>query len=123
MLADSKITITALDSVVCQHQDTSALQNLGLGESDIIQLYTAGCGDFVVTDDGAAAKYCTRQNIRFINALLIPMLLKCTGKRSDAYCLRKFDEIVNIGRYSQWVVEYAAQCGEEELAFFCSEAR
>ncbi len=117
LLADNKITIPAPLSVT-NHESASGLYNLGQGERDIIQLYYAGHGDFVITDDGAAAKYCKREQIPFINALLIPMVIKCTGKQSDAYCLSKFNKVLNIGRYSRWVINFAEKCERKELFFF-----
>ncbi len=118
LLADNKITIPAPLPVTPHEPAIPCLNNLGPGERDIIQLYYAGHGDFVITDDGAAAKYCKREQIRFINALLIPMVIKCIGKQSDAYCLAKFHKVRNIGRYSRWVINFAEKCEREELFFF-----
>lgn len=116
--ADRKITVkTPSIATLCQH-DLSGLHTLDKGERDVIQLYYAGNGDFIIADDGAAAKYCKREQIRFINALLIPMIIKCTGKQNEVYCRTAFNKIKNLGRYSRWVITFAEQCDRKELSFF-----
>ncbi len=117
LLADNRVTIQA--PLTTTHRPIShGLHNLGQGEHDIIQLYYAGYGDFIMTDDGAAARYCKREQVRFINSLLIPMIIKCTGKQSDAYCRAAFNKVMNTGRYSRWVINFAEKCKREELSFF-----
>lgn len=118
LLADNLISIQSPLPVSSYESASPRLNSLGQGEYDSIQLYHAGYGDFVITDDGAAAKYCKQEQIRFINALLIPKILECIGKPSDTFCLAAFDAVTRIGRYSQWVIDFAKNCGKEELAFF-----
>jgi len=118
LVADNRITVQAPPAVESSRAISPVLRKLGQGEHDIIQLYYAGRGDFIMTDDGAAARYCKSEQIRFINALLIPMVIKCAGQQSDAYCQAAFDRVMNIGRYSNWVINYAEKCEREELSFF-----
>jgi hypothetical protein len=121
LLADKKITLQTPLSSQLAKPTLSSLQSLDEGERDIIELYYAGKGDFVVTDDGAAAKYCKREQIRFINALLIPAIMRYSGQQSDVYCQTAFNKVLNIGRYSQWVINFAEKCKREELSFFFHE--
>ena len=93
------------------------IQKLGRGEAETIQLYNSGRGDFIVTDDGAAAKLCKRGDIPFINALLFPVVLKYTETRPDDFCNRAFGMITDIGRYSDDVIDYASRCDKKEISF------
>ena len=118
LLADQKITIQKPYIATLCKPDLSSLHTLDKGERDILQLYYAGNGDFIITDDGATAKYCKREQIRFINALLIPTIIRCTGRKSDVYCHTAFNKVMSIGRYSRWVINFAEKCQKEELSFF-----
>ena len=65
------------------HQNTSFIKStsssssssLDRGERDTIRCFEAGRYDFIITDDGKAAKYCSLNDIPFINALLLPRVL------------------------------------------------
>ena len=91
--------------------------NLDRGEAETIQLHKAGHGDFIITDDGAAARFCTQEKIPFINALLFPVALKHTGNRTADFCNIAFETILKIGRYSGEVINFASQCEREEIYF------
>ncbi len=118
LLANNKITVQVPIAGGVPDSDSLGLHKLGQGEHDIIRLYYAGYGDFIMTDDGAAARYCKSEQIRFINALLIPMIIKCTGQQSDAYCQAAFDRVLSVGRYSNWVIDFAEKCEREELSYY-----
>ncbi len=118
LLADKKITVQVPIAGAVPDSVSCGLHKLGQGERDIIRLYYAGYGDFIMTDDGAAARYCKSEQIRFINALLIPKIIKCTGQQSDAYCQDAFDSVMSIGRYSSWVINFAEKCEREELSYY-----
>ena len=92
-------------------------QKLDRGEAETIQLYSTGHGDFVITDDRAAAKYCKRENITFINALLFPVVLKFSGAKNIEFCNKAFEDILEIGRYSEEVVDFAYRCDKKEISF------
>lgn len=118
LLADKKIRVQApLESPDCILA-LSGLHALDKGEGDVIELYYAGKGDFIIVDDGAAAKYCTRQLIPFINALLVPVIIRYSGQQNDVYCQTAFDRILRNGRYSRWVINFAEQCERDDLAYF-----
>lgn len=87
------------------------------GESDVIRLFGQGLGDFIMTDDGPAARYCRKAGIPFINALLFPVVLRCTGRMSDESCRRAMDRIEKTGRYSREVLKFARRCTPTDLAF------
>jgi hypothetical protein len=88
------------------------------GERECIGLYYAGAGAFIVIDDGPGAAFCRRQAIPYVNALLMPRLLKpdlaSRGSAVDAH----IQKIFRIGRYAPWVLEYALTCPAENLRFF-----
>lgn len=118
LLADKKISIqTPLISAI-RKPGLSSLHKLDEGERDVLALYYAGQGDFVVTDDGAAARYCRREQIHFINALLIPAIIRYSDQQNDVYCNTAFNTVLHIGRYSGWVSNFAENCTREELSFF-----
>lgn len=118
LVVDKKISIKAAMPAPVNEPGCRGLNNLGQGEHDVMQLYNAGQGDFVVTDDGAAARYCQRQQIPFINALLVPKILGLAGIEGGEYCRKATERIVAIGRYAPWVIDFAKQCGREELLPF-----
>ena len=118
LVVDSKLTIQSFPSATPSESTSCNLKNLGQGEHDIIQLYLAGYGDFIIIDDGAAAKYCRGERIPFVNALLIPKIMQCTGQYSNANCLASFKKIKSIGRYSSGIIDFAEKSGKEELSFF-----
>jgi predicted nucleic acid-binding protein len=95
----------------------SVTQKMDRGEAETIQLYTTGHGDFIITDDGAAARYCKREGIPFINALLFPLILKHTRARTDGFCNKAFEVILELGRYSDKVVDLASSCDKENISF------
>ncbi len=96
----------------------AVLAKIGAGERDTILLYLKGAGKFIIVDDGRAAHYCKNRGIPYINALLVPRLLLLVG-RIDADERNQFmDKIIENGRYSRWVIDYARTCDDKELAYF-----
>ena len=90
----------------------------GKGERDTIAGYLQGLGDFVLTDDGAAPRYCKDNGIPFINALLAPKVLCLGGAIDETEQQRATILLLELGRYSRKVIEYAEDCGRRELRFF-----
>ena len=95
----------------------STIQKLDRGEADTILLYTEGQGNFIIVDDGPAAKYCKREGIPFINALLFPIVLKYAQLRTSEFCNKVFEDVVVTGRYSNKVVTFARKCDKENISF------
>ena len=60
------------------------LQRLDRGERDTLLLFQEGRGDFVVTDDGAAARFCLNNRVPFVNSLLLLRLLHHSGMIGDS---------------------------------------
>jgi predicted nucleic acid-binding protein len=98
-------------------EEKHGIQGLDAGETDVIALYLAGGGDFVITDDGRAARYCRQEKIPFINALLFPVILRCAGLHDDESCRLAMARIVAGGRYSRDVILFARECGRQSIAF------
>ena len=115
---DKKITIQALDPVIDGQPATPGLSDLDRGERDVVYLYFAGNCDFIITDDGGAAQYCQREKIPFINALLIPLVLKYAMNQTDFHSQEAFEKVRKHGRYSQWVIDFAQRCERKHLSFF-----
>jgi predicted nucleic acid-binding protein len=97
--------------------EESGIFGLDAGECEAIQLYQNGMGDFIITDDGAAARYCRRQGIPFINALLFPVILRFALMKDDVFCHRSMEKIIATGRYSKEVITFALECRREDVAF------
>jgi len=91
---------------------------LSKGERDTVAGYHQGIGDFVLTDDGAAARYCKANDIPFINALLVPKVLCLGGAIDETEQQKATILLLKLGRYSRKVIEYAEDCGWRELRFF-----
>ncbi|UCD66430.1 MAG: hypothetical protein JSW69_02045 [Deltaproteobacteria bacterium] len=94
-----------------------SLHSLDQGELDTIRSFKAGKHDFIIIDDGPAAKYCYKNNIDFINALLFPRVLFFSNNISLDECNGYMDELVRYGRYSDEVIAWANNCQRESLLF------
>lgn len=101
---------------------TAGISGLDAGERDTIQLYLAGMGDFVITDDGSAAKFCKKKGIPFINALLFPIVLLYSEKIDRKTCDSFIETIIKTGRYSKKVITFARQCTPKTIAFALPQA-
>ena len=101
-----------------QNMDEVHLQKLDKGECDTILLFHGGYGDFLVTDDGAAAKFCLNNKIPFVNSLLILRILNHSLIISNASYNDGVQSLLALGRYSKKVREYARSCLDSELLFF-----
>ncbi len=100
-----------------KHQ-ISAISSLNIGERDTILQYIEGTGDFIILDDGKAAKYCSKNNLPFISAILFPKILQLTGELTKADSDQKCKDIIEIGRYSQKIIELAGDLSKRELERF-----
>lgn len=98
--------------------ESSSLQKLDRGERDTILLFHDGHGDFVVTDDGAAARFCVNKRIPFVNALLLLRLLHHAELIGEYSYETGFKSLLSLGRYTQKIIDFARGCPDNELAFF-----
>ena len=94
------------------------IHTLGTGEKDTLLLFYWGYGDFILTDDGAAAKFCRRNNIPFINALLFPLILEAAGMQHPRFRHYYCSKLEKTGRYSSKVLEFARSCTITSISFF-----
>ncbi len=94
---------------------------LDRGEFDTICCFKAGKGDFILIDDGGAAKYCRDHGIPFINALLFVKLLYDSGLISASVYEQKFNTLLRLGRYSHEIIKFARQAETHLLAGFLPE--
>jgi predicted nucleic acid-binding protein len=91
---------------------------MDLGERDTIELHREGHGDFILIDDKKAAKYCKTFSIPFINSLLVPRIFSAVGLLSVDEYLQKFEELMSVGYYSEYIVVQAKNIGDERLKEF-----
>lgn len=120
LVAESEVHVIGPRGVpALEHHNSIPLQP-GSGEYDCVRLYQTGCGDFLIIDDGKAAKYCMRQGIPFINALLVPIILGFVPQdpQERAAMSACCEKIAALGRYSEKILRFAANCSRDELAFF-----
>lgn len=94
-----------------------AFKNLDRGEQDTIHCFMAGGHDFIITDDGRAARWCHDKNIPFINALLFPRLIYFADSISLDECRDKMETVIQLGRYSEEVISWAKKCQRENVNF------
>ena len=113
LAAEGKIQVHGSAEPVEKH----TMARLDKGEHDAIQLYYRGLGDFVIIDDGPAARYCTKEGIPFINALLFPVIMRLAEMKSDDFCRRSMEKVIASGRYSREIISFAAACERESIAF------
>ena len=112
LVTDKKIRV---EGNLPQNQDKGI--GLDQGEYDTIQLYYQGVGDFVITDDGAAARYCKREGVPFINALLFPVVLRYEHIAELGFCDAAFEDICETGRYTENIISFAGNCRKEDVLF------
>lgn len=93
------------------------LNSLGQGELDTIKCFMGGGQDFIIIDDGRAARYCSKNSLPFINALLFPKLLNFGNIFSKDECYAGMDRLIGLGRYSVEVIGWARNCKKEALFF------
>lgn len=94
------------------------LLRLDRGERDTIGCFIDGCADFIIIDDGRGSGFCSDNGLRFINALLFPKVLLLSGRSSTADFREKTARIIQLGRYSQKIIEAGAAMNIGELTFF-----
>lgn len=118
--AENFILLFKSKKIIISHGYKSCLLNIPLqgGERDTVLLFLSGEGEFVLIDDKKGGTYCKKNNIPYINALLLPRILWLAGKiddkSRDAYTTR----LVSIGRYSAAIREFARECSRDILYRF-----
>jgi hypothetical protein len=113
MLADSVIA-----AMTPTGRPAGLPKGLHAGESDTLALYQGGCGDFIVVDDGKAAAFCRDTRIPYLNALLLPRVLHLAGRLSARERKAATRAIISVGRYADWVIQYAEKASDATLAPF-----
>jgi hypothetical protein len=93
------------------------------GEQETLQLFYGSngankTGNFILIDDGRAARFCHARQIPFINALLVPKLFWYAGRMDQHECLKKTAQLSALGRYANRIIEIAGQLSRKELAYF-----
>jgi len=96
----------------------SGRPRLNAGEQDTIHHYQLGRADFIVLDDGRAARYCRKAGIPFINALLFPRILLILGLMPESDYHRKRNEIISYGRYAEKILKTALEMPDNEITPF-----
>jgi hypothetical protein len=117
LLKESRLTIFPVTIASTAATDIK-LQKLDRGERETILLFNKGYGDFMVTDDGAAARFCRNNKIPFVNSLLLLRLLFLSERIDLSSFNTGFQSLLELGRYSEKVKEYAQRCPYSELDFF-----
>jgi len=121
LLQENLLTILPVPETPTSTAVQTSLHKLDTGEREILLLFFAGHGDYVVTDDGAAAKYCLNNNIPFVNSLLILRVLHHSGIVEESTYRAGFNSLLFIGRYSENIINFAQNCSDKELLFFLPE--
>lgn len=91
---------------------------LGPGEKQTICLFLEKKQGFVLTDDGKAARWCHKNQVPFINALLVPKLFWYAGLITQTQSEQKMKTLCSIGRYGEKVRAFAFSCTLNDLSFF-----
>lgn len=102
-------------SIVSQYP---AISDMGAGEKETLCLFLKTGQGFILIDDGLAARFCTRNKLPFINALLVPKLFFHGGLMREADSLKKMDLLCKIGRYSNQIIAIAHRLTPEDLSRF-----
>jgi hypothetical protein len=115
---DDRIRVASAEGNQIRIQEDAALPRLDDGEKDTINLFYRGAGTLVLLDDGKGAAYCRNKTIPYINALLVPRVLRLAGILSATDCEESMKRIAGFGRYSKKVIDYAFTCTDESLSEF-----
>lgn len=99
-------------------EETTELLQLNKGERETIQQFINNQGDFIMLDDGKAARYCMKNELPFVNALLFPLILFFAGKMTVQTKEEKVARIIEIGRYSEKIIEIARGFNRNDLVRF-----
>ncbi len=110
--------VIALSCNSNSENDLGCYKNFGTGERDTLCLYHEAQQGFILIDDGPAARWCTKQNIPFINALLVPKILMYKNLITKEDCENKMDILCGIGRYSKKIKTIAFALTRKELSYF-----
>lgn len=105
--------------------DKATVSGMGPGETDTLTLFynaDARKEPFIIIDDGRAARFCRRQNLPFINALLVPKIFRFAGLMDEKTCREKTVLIRDLGWYSDRVISIAANISKTDLTRFLPEA-
>ena len=96
----------------------SEISVLDIGERETILSFMNGTADFIMLDDGKGAKFCKKNRLPFINALLFPVILGYCGRLSSTNKDLKFNQIRELGRYSRRIVDLAGAASLPDLERF-----
>jgi predicted nucleic acid-binding protein len=100
------------------HGSKSIELSLRGGEMETILLYHNGMGDFILIDDKRGVDYCKKNNIPFINALLVPKILFFSNLiERESYIEKKY-HLIHLGRYSKRIIDLAGSISLKELMPF-----
>lgn len=115
MISTGQLTITPLAEPPTADP---ALAPLGAGERDTLIAFGRNHTDFVIIDDRKGALWCRSRNVPYINALLCARILFLAGHLSEGDYMCRSRQLLEIGRYSRWVVDFARCCEEGALTVF-----
>jgi predicted nucleic acid-binding protein len=88
------------------------------GERDTLCLFLERQQGFILTDDGQAARFCHKNTLPFINALLVPKVFWYAGHMTQKQAIDHMTTLCRIGRYTPAIKAFAFDCGLETLSRF-----
>lgn len=91
---------------------------LGRGEHNTLIFHILYPDAFIIMDDKKGSAYCRKNNIPYINALLVPKILYFSGIIPEVLYLQLSGRISTTGRYSQTVLVTARALTKKDLTFF-----
>lgn len=100
------------------HPDLKDHSTMGAGELTTLHHALSGIGSFIIIDDLQAIRFCLRQSIPFINALLFPQILALAGTLPYARSHHYFVSLCQTGHYSSGIIKKANILGSKELQQF-----
>ncbi len=92
--------------------------SLHAGEREVIALFKEGEGDFIIIDDGPGGAYCRDKKIPYINALLAVKIMFIKHLITDTEYDHAWSWLISNARYSEKVINWAGNAGEDELCTF-----
>ena len=116
--AGDSVTINEISREILGKYLSPQIMKLDRGERDAVLLLLSGIGDFIIIDDKEGCSFCRDNNLHYINALLVPVILYFSGDISSNERCELMKQIISIGHYAEWVIDYALNSKKSDLEFF-----
>ena len=112
---DYSLYIKIVGSIKSPIQNIDNSIHIKYPDITLIDYYNSLNSDGILTDDGKVCKYCSDNNIPYINVPMVILSLKLCNIIDLDIFYDKLDEVYKIGRYSKYVRNYMDNIIKEQI--------